>query len=167
MRPDTPPIIRDATPADAAAIAAIYSESVARGDATMDEEPWTTAQVEAQMAAQDAREGFLVLEQDGAVLGWGVFKRYSPRAGYRFAGETATYLRRDQTGRGHGTRLKRALIARCRDAGYHHLVARVAADNAASIAYNLRLGYEVVGVQRQIGYRDGRWLDVTILQLLL
>jgi L-amino acid N-acyltransferase YncA len=163
----TAPIIRDATPSDAADIAAIYSESVARGDATMDEAPWSAAHVTGLMAKHGDREGFIVLEQAGVVLGWGVFKRYSPRSGYRFAGETAAYLRRTQTGRGYGSRIKRALIERCRQAGYHHLVARVFADNAVSVVYNQRLGYEVVGIQRQIGFRGGQWVDVMILQLLL
>ena len=161
------PVIRDATPADAAAIAAIYTESVERGDATMDETPWTAAHVTGLMSTHSEREGFLVLEHGEELLGWGVYKRYSPRTGYRFAGETATYLRRDQTGAGHGSRIKRALIERCRASGYHHLVARVFADNTASVAYNQRLGYTIVGTQRQIGFRSGRWVDVTILQLLL
>ena len=159
--------IRAACPADAADIAAIYNQSVQQGDATMDDASWTAAGVLAMMAAHSDREGFIVLEQDGAVLGWGRYTGYSARAGYRFAGETATYLRREHTGRGYGTRLKAALIGRCRAAGYHHLVAKVFADNTASIAYNLRLGYEIVGTQHEIGFRDGRWVDVTILQLLL
>ena len=133
----------------------------------MDETLWSAERVCAMMAAHSEREGFIVLTEDAVVVGWGVYKRYSARVGYRFAGETATYLRRSHTGRGLGTRIKRALIDRCRAMGYHHLVAKVFADNAASVAYNQRLGYEVVGTQRQIGFRDGRWVDITILQLLL
>lgn len=159
--------IRTARPGDAVAIAWIYNQSIEQGDATMDESSWSAEQVHGMMAAHSTREGFIVLERDDAVIGWGVYKGYSSRAGYRFAAETAIYLRREHTGRGYGTRLKAALIGRCREAGYHHLVAKVFTDNTASIAYNLRLGYEVVGTQREIGFRDGRWVDVTILQLLL
>ena len=161
------PTVRDATAGDAARIAAIYNQAVAGGGATMDEEPWTSDSVQARMLAQDDMEGFLVLEQDGRVLGWSEYKRYSPRAGYRFAGETATYLDRSVRGQGLGTRLKEAVIARCRAVGYHHLVAKVFADNTASVRYNLRLGYEVVGTQREIGRRGGRWIDIVILQLIL
>lgn len=159
--------IRAARTADAADIAAIYNQSIEYGDATMDEASWSAAQVRLMMAAHSDREGFIVLELDGAVIGWGLYKGYSQRIGYRFAGETATYLRREHTGRGYGTRLKAALIRRCQAAGYHHLVAKVFSDNTASIAYNLRFGYEIVGTQHEIGFRDGRWVDVTILQLLL
>jgi phosphinothricin acetyltransferase len=162
--------IRDAVPgdaADAAAIAEIHNESVAAGDATMDEEIWTVDDVSRQQESFDAREGFLVLEDERGIHGWGIVKRYSDRAGYRFAGETAVFLRREMVRRGHGTRMKLALIERCRIWGYHHLVARILADNEASIEYNRRLGYEIVGRQREIGYRNGRWRDVVVMQLVL
>ena len=76
-------------------------------------------------------------------------------------------MRFDRLGQGIGSRIKRALIARCRELGYHHLVAKLLADNVASIEYNRKLGYEVVGVQREIGFKEGRWCDVVILQLIL
>ena len=159
--------IRDATAGDAASIAAIYNQAVSGGGATMDEASWTPSLVRTRMQAQDGMEGFLVLERDGAILGWSEYKRYSLRAGYRFAGETATYLDQGARGQGLGTRLKEAVIARCRTVGYHHLVAKVFADNTASVHYNLRLGYTVVGTQREIGRRGGRWIDIVILQLIL
>ncbi len=37
----------------------------------------------------------------------------------------------------------------------------------ASIEYNLRFGYEVVGIQREIGFKNGHWQDVAVLQLVL
>ena len=59
------------------------------------------------------------------------------------------------------------MIERCRAYGYHHLVAKILADNTRSIEYNLRFGYERVGVQREIGFKNGHWQDVAILQLVL
>ena len=63
--------------------------------------------------------------------------------------------------------MKKWIIAKCKELGYHHLVAKIFATNKASIAYNQKLGYEIVGTQREIGYVDGRWQDVTIMQLLI
>ena len=168
--PEQPPgdlVFRDATPADAAAIAGIYNASIAAGGATMDQEPKDAADIREQMAAFSPRETILLLEDSRDVLGWGIIKRYSDRKGYRFCCETAVYLRRDLTGRGLGTRIKLALIERCRRYGYHHLVAKIFAGNVASVEYNKKLGYEVVGTQKQIGYAGGRWQDIVILQLVL
>ncbi len=159
--------LRDATPADAAAVAEIYNASITAGGATMDQDLKSAGDIRRQMAAFSPRETILLLEAGTKVLGWGIIKKYSDRYGYRFCCETAVYLRRDLTGRGHGTRIKLALIERCRRYGYHHLVAKIFAGNVASIEYNKKLGYELVGTQREIGYAGGRWQDIVILQLVL
>lgn len=159
--------IRSATSADAAVIASILNASIRAQDSLMIETPVTAEDIAAEMTGFSAREGYLVLDVEGVVVGWGVLKRYSRRSGYRFAGETSVYLRRDRRGRGHGTRLQRALLDLAREHGYHHLVAKIWASNAASIAMHEKLGFEVVGIQREIGYVDGRWRDVAIMQCLL
>ena len=161
------PHIRDATPADAAVIAAIYNESIAANDSTMDDIPRTAADIRQQMAHFNDREVFLVLEQADEVLGWGIIKRYSDRPGYRFCCETAVYIRRALTRRGYGSRIEQALIDRCRQFGYHHLVAKIWATNIGSIQMHERCGYEIVGTQREIGYKNGQWQDVTIMQCIL
>ena len=47
------------------------------------------------------------------------------------------------------------------------MVAKIYAKNEASIEYNRKLGYEIVGTQKEIGYVGGEWLDVTIMQLII
>lgn len=159
--------LRPATPADADAIAAIYNQTVAAGDASMDEEPRSPESFRQRFAALSEREGFWVLEAAGEVLGWSSLKLYSDRAGYRFTAESTVYLRRELRGRGYGRRLGEALLASARELRYRHLVAKVLADNAGSIAFHESLGYELVGRQREVGFRDGRWVDVCILERLL
>jgi len=159
--------IRDCGPRDYATVADIYNESIRARDATMDLSEKSEGDIRALVEGFHEREALLVLEVEGVLVGWGIVKRYSDRLGYRTACETSVYLRRDARGRGLGTLLKRAVIERCRRLGYHHLVAKVWAANETSIAYNRKLGYEVVGVQREIGFVDGRWQDVVIMQLIL
>jgi phosphinothricin acetyltransferase len=161
------PHIRNATPADAAIIAAIYNESIVANDSTMDDIPNTPADIRQQMAHFNNREVFLVLEEEGEVLGWGIIKRYSDRPGYRFCCETAVYIRRALRRHGYGSRIEQALIDRCRQFGYHHLVAKIWATNVGSIQMHERFGYEIVGTQREIGFKNGQWQDVTIMQCVL
>lgn len=160
-------MIRLATPADAAVIASIHNETIATRSATMETEPKTAEGVAAWMAELSDREEVHVLELDGTVVGWGVLKLYSPRPGYRFTGETSVFLRHALRRQGHGTAIKHVLLARARHHGYHHLLARIVAANRESIAYNQRLGYELVGIQKEAGYLDGRFVDIAVLQLLL
>ena len=164
---------RPATPDDAGTVAEIYNESIRAGDSSMEETIQSDESIRALMAGFNRREGILLLEShDPAsgrteILGWGLIKRYSDRGGYRFAAETAVYLYRRAVGQGHGSRIKQALIDRCREVGYHHLVAKIFADNEMSLAYIKEFGYELVGIQKQIGFRNGRWQDIAILQLVL
>jgi L-amino acid N-acyltransferase YncA len=159
--------LRDATVADAGQLAAIYNATVLARDATMDLAPKNEQYFRELIAGLTEREALIVLAEREKVLGWGRIMRYSDREGYTTTCETAVYLRRELRRRGLGTRIKVDLIERCRKLGYHHLVAKVFAGNRASIDYNLRLGFEIVGTQREVGWVGGRWEDVTIMQLLL
>jgi L-amino acid N-acyltransferase YncA len=156
--------LRDAVPGDAPAIAAIYNESIGARDSTMQLEAVTAETVEGWIRGLGEREAVLVVVEDDAVVGYGVVKRYSDRGGYRYAAETSVYLRRARTGEELGSMLQAALIERCRVYGYHHLVAKLWAENEPSRALHRKFGYESVGVQREIGYVDGTWRDVLILQ---
>lgn len=161
--------LRDATVDDAAIVTEIYNRHIALGGACLEDEPKSQDELRRQIEAFGPREALLLLESASRpeVIGWGIIKRYSERSGYRFTCETAVYLRPGSEGRGHGSRIKRALIDRCRHLGYRHMVAKILARNTASIEYNKRLGYEVVGVQRDVGYQNGQWQDVVILQYVL
>jgi L-amino acid N-acyltransferase YncA len=161
------PVLRAATAKDAAQIAAIYNETVLARDATMDLKPKDELYFRELIDGLAEREAMIVLAEGERALGWGRIMRYSDREGYSTTCETAVYLRRELRRQGLGTRIKLELLQRCRALGYHHLVAKVYAGNRASIDYNLRLGYQIVGTQREVGWVNGRWEDVTIMQLVL
>lgn len=159
--------IRDVTFEDAAAITSIYNESVAARDSTMQLEAVDVETVKAVIRTQQSREALLAGENAGLVVGYGRVKRYSDRGGYRHAAETSVYIRRDRTGRGLGTQIQSALIDRCRSYNYHHLVARMWATNERSRALHRSFGYDLVGIQNEIGYVDGEWRDVAVMQKVL
>ena len=157
--------IRPASISDCEAMAAIYAQSQAAHDSTM-EMNTNAATFEARLDGLHPREALVVVE-DGGLVGWGIVKRYSDRVGYRVACETSIYLDRSRRGRGYGKALQARLMEICRELGYHHVVAKIWASNQASIAFHERFGFEMVGVQKEIGYIAGRWRDVAILQCLL
>ena len=115
----------------------------------------------------DEREAILMMEEGGDEVGYGAIKRYSDRGGYRFSAETSVYLRRARAGEGLGTELQAALIERSRAYDYHHLVAKLWAANERSRALHRKFGYNLVGIQREIGCVDGEWRDVAIMQKVL
>jgi phosphinothricin acetyltransferase len=159
-------LIRPATIADAADISRIHNASIAANDSTMQERPTQVSDAKSLVQSNDGRSITLVLEIERQVVGWGRVWPYSTRAGYRFAAETAIFLDKQYRGKGLGTMLQSALVTVSRQLGYHHLVAKIFAENAVSIQMHLRIGYERVGIQREIGHKGDSWRDVAILQFI-
>ncbi len=159
--------IKEASPEDFPLIAAIYNEYIMAGNATMEESLKTEKNITAWVDKFHERERLYVLKEDEITVGWGIIKRYSDREGYRFACETAVYLTDKKRGLGYGTMIKQHLIEACKKMNYKHLVAKIFATNTASIEYNLKMGYSIVGIQKQIGFKKGKWMDIAILQYVI
>lgn len=157
--------IRKAQPPDAESIASIYNEYVDRGGATFDAVHWSQEQVIKQLENPPPDAWFVAVhEETGFVHGWASVHRFSLRHGYRFSLETAIYLRPDSHGAGIADRLQQRLDEQCLESGIHHLMAKIVADNERSLAFHRRHGFEMVGVQREVGNMVGHWIDVAIMQ---
>lgn len=159
--------IRDYTMNDIIDITNIYNEAIVKQNATMDDEIKKNDYMENLVKGFNSRETILILENKSYIIGWGIIKRYSDRKGYYFCCETSVYLRQSQKRKGYGSLIKEALIERCNEYNYHHIVAKIFANNKASIEYNKQYGYSIVGIQKEIGYKKGKWQDIVIMQLLL
>jgi L-amino acid N-acyltransferase YncA/glutathione synthase/RimK-type ligase-like ATP-grasp enzyme len=160
-------VIRSANRCDDAAIAAILQDAIEVGGVTMEAGPVAAPQIASKREQLDRRERLLVAECRGEVVGWAEAKLYSPRKGYEKCCETSIYLRGSEEGRGIGRRLYQALLLQVKDQRFEHVVARIVAGNDRSLAFHRAAGFDVVGVQRNIGFLGGRWYDVVILQNLL
>ena len=157
--------IKHATNDDAAGIASIYAHYVAAKNATFDTEAWTSAQTE-KLVSCNPPEVFWVARKT-RVLGWASARRFSVRPGYKHSLESAVYVDPECCGLGIGTQLMKQLFEHCTNSGIHHLMAKIIADNRASLDFHERLGFETVGKQLEVGRVDGRWVDIIILQKLL
>lgn len=159
--------LRLAQPEDYGAIARIYNEAIAHGGLTMDGVFYTAATIAAIAEKMTDRECFLIAATATQVVGWGVIKRYSDRLGYQACCETSIYLSFSETGNGYGTALQKALMAKAIAYNYHHIIVKIVAGNQSSIRFHERFGFELVGIQKEIGYMNGTWYDIAIMQCLL
>lgn len=148
-------------------IAEVYNEAVRAGNSTADQETKDAAYFRTRMKQFGKNEGYFILRRAGIPLGWAAIFHYSDRLGYRYTCETATYLRGPERGKGLGMRFKKFILERCGEFGYHHVVAKIFSDNKASLLYNQKLGYEIVGEQKEVAFENGVWKNVTILQKIL
>lgn len=173
--PDTPPkntspiepLIRDAVGADAPALMRIYNREVLETTATLDAEPRSLEDQTRWLEERSGGHAVIVAEIDGAVAGFASLSSFKARAAYRPTVENSVYVDPDYQRRGLGRLLMQEIIDRARLHGFHSMIARIAEGNPGSIALHESFGYHVVGVEREVGRKFGRWLDVTEMQLML
>ncbi len=160
------PSIRSAEDRDTAAVTAIHAHHVLHGSASFETTPPDAAEMaRRRMALVDGGYPYLVAEQDGTLLGYAYAGAYRPRAAYRDTVEDSIYLHPDAMGRGIGSQLLPALIQACEARCFRQMVAVVGdSANLPSIHVHERHGFRRVGTLEAVGHKNGRWLDIVLLQ---
>lgn len=158
-------LIRDAVETDIGQITAIYNEVLTTSTAIYNDRP---AAVDERLSWWRSRgaQGFPVLvAADGQqIAGFASFGDFRAWPGYRFTVEGTVHIRSDSRGHGVGTELLKAIVARARAMGKHVMIAGVDSENAASLRFLERFGFERAGRLREVGYKFERYLDLMFLQ---
>jgi L-amino acid N-acyltransferase YncA len=157
-------VIRRAHLGDAARVAQIYNHYVLHSTATFDTEPKTAEDRVRWLEEHDDQHPVLVGSIDGYVVAWGSLSRWSARPAWRHTVEASVYVDSEFTGRGIGPSMTEALVAEAREAGHHAVIGQIVAENVASLSTSERLGFERVGVLREVGRKFDRWLDVVLME---
>jgi L-amino acid N-acyltransferase YncA len=162
-----PLTIRPAVLADAGEICRIYNQGIEDRQATLETILRTPDERRAWLQGRSPRHPVLVAERGGAIVGWASLNPFNPRACYDHVGDFSLYVEREARGSGVGRRLLEALIARARALGYHKLVLAAFPYNAAGCTLYERCGFRTVGIYREQGMLDGKWVDVILMEQLL
>ena len=160
--------VRLAERRDAAAIRAIYNVEVAESTVTFDLVPRSLdEQIEWLDEHSGAHPAVVAIDETGEVVGFGSLSPFHPRPAYRPTVEDSVYVRRDRRGQGVGRLLLEELVRLAVDHGFHSVMARIVGHHEASIALHEACAFELVGTEREVGRKFGRWLDVVELQRML
>jgi phosphinothricin acetyltransferase len=158
------PLIRDATPADAEAIAAIHNDGIAERVATFQT---ATQTAEDAIKRMENGLGVVVAELDGKVVAWASAAPYERYSYYDGIAEVTVFVGPQARRRGIGRALLQALAVKAEENGRYKLFGKIFATNAPSIELFKAAGYDEVGVHRRHGRLDGEWRDVVLVELLL
>ncbi len=159
---------RLAGPADAEAIRSIYNAEVVGSTVTFDLVPRSREEQLAWLAEhRGAHAAIVAVDGSGTVVGFASISPYRPRPAYSTTVEDSVYVHRDQRGQGIGRALLEDLVRLSGAHGFHSVMARVVGGHEASIALHRACGFELVGIEREVGRKFGRWLDVAVMQRLL
>lgn len=152
---------------DAEAIRAIYNAEVVASTSTFDLVPRTPAEQEAWLREHSGAYPAIVAVEGGEVIGFAALSPFRDRPAYATTVEDSVYVRADWQGRGVGKALLRELLRLAAAHGFHAVIARIGGHNEASIALHRSCGFEIVGIEREVGRKFGRWLDVVEMQRLV
>lgn len=159
--------VRLATVDDVEATREIYNLEVTESTVTFDLVPRTAAEQREWLTARSGAHAVLVAEDQGEIVGFASLSPFRDRPAYSTTVEDSVYVRRDQQGHGIGKLLLTELVALATSHGFHAMIARIVGGHEASIALHRAAGFDVVGTEREVGRKFGRWLDVVEMQRLL
>lgn len=161
------PVIRNAVTEDVPAIRDIYAAHVEHGAWSYDDAPPSLEEITRRYERiQHYNMPFLVAELGGRVVGFTYAAPYRPgRANYRYTVQDSIYLADGMAGKGIGRALLAALIRECAAKGYRQMVAFIGGiENQHSIRMHASQGFEQAGILKEVGHRNGKWVDNVIMQ---
>ena len=160
--------VREATDADLPAILDIYNHAIETTTAVFSYAPHTL-EMRRQWFAEKRAKGHPVLVADaaGQVAGFATYGPFRAWPAYRYSVEHSVYVAHGQRRRGFARGLMGQLLTRARAQDLHAVIGGIVSENAASLALHRQLGFEQVAHFREVGYKFGRWLDLTFMQVVL
>jgi phosphinothricin acetyltransferase len=161
-------VIRDASAErDAAACAALYAPYVRDTPISLEDEPPTAREIAARIESTTRTHPWLVAHDETELIGYAYATRHRERACYRWATDVTVYVAPARQRSGIGRALYRTLFGLIAEQGFRIACAGITLPNAASVGLHEALGFQPVGVYRNIGWKLGAWHDVGWWQLEL
>jgi len=161
---------------DIGAITEIYADAVMRTTATYEINAPNEAEMRQRLADSVQANGFpcFVAEETTCsppILGYAYVTAYRPRPAYRYAVEHSVYVAPSARRRGVGRLLMTAIIQECEKMGFRQIIAVIGEsgegnlENNESVRFHQKLGFRISGTLQGSGFKFGRWLDTTLMQL--
>jgi phosphinothricin acetyltransferase len=184
-----PLTVRLATVEDAAAICRIYNQGIEDRVATLETELRTPDERRTWLTSRSPRHPVIVAEEraperageavgraperagearePASPIGWGSLNVYNAREAYRFVADFSIYVDRAWRGKGVGDLMLTRLVDLAREHGYHKMVLSAFPTNAGGMALYGKHGFRTVGIYKEQGLLDGKWVDTIIMEKLL
>jgi L-amino acid N-acyltransferase YncA len=160
--------IRLADPAaDADALRAIYAPYVTETVISFEYAIPSVETMRERIAKTLEFHPWLVYEQEGAVIGYAYAGKHRERAAYQWSTDVSVYVSPQHHRKGIGRALYTELFALLRRQGFCNAFAGITLPNDASVGVHRAMGFEMIGMYQQVGYKFGRWHDTGWMQLRL
>lgn len=160
--------IREAGDGDAEAVAAVLNWAIRETDTTFRSTLRSAEEIVGELRSKRvAGYPYLVGLLDGRIVGLATYSQFRANEGYRHTMEHSIILLPEAQGRGIGRQLMNSVSMYARERGVHSLMAGVSGANPNGVAFHAALGFETVGCLPEVGFKNGVWLDLVVMQLRL
>jgi phosphinothricin acetyltransferase len=159
--------IRPAKHEDLESILDIYNEAVRNTTATFDTIERTNEQQYAWFAKHKSNHPVFIAEENDVVVGWASLSAWSDRAAYDGTVEVSVYVHHEHRGKGIGKKLLEVITLEGKRVNNHTILSRISAGNDVSIHIHEALGYNHIGIMKEVGKKFGKYIDVHLMQLVL
>ena len=160
-------LIRPAEAKDAEAIAAIYAPHVTSGVASFEAIAPDAAEMRVRIADTTRTHPWLVCEKAGEIIGYAYASNHSARAAYIWSVNVTVYISQAHHRGGVGRTLYTALFELLRRQGFYNAYAGITVPNAGSVGLHEAMGFRLIGMYPEVGFKFGAWRDVGWWHLLL
>ena len=157
-------IIRNASIKDLDVITNIYNKAIKKTVVTFDTEEKSIDEQMTWFQEHGPKNPIIVAEETGNILGWAALSKYSTRCAYSDTAEISLYVKDEYQDRGIGKKLMEKIINEGEKAGLHVVIARISEGNKKSIHLHKSVGFEHVGIMKEVGIKFGKRLDVYLMQ---
>lgn len=160
--------IREYQETDAVAILEIINYNILNATALYDYNIRSLEQ-QIQILESKLKAGFpvIVAEENGKVVGFGMYSEFRFREAYKFTVEHSVYVHQDSQGKGIGKELLARLIQLAKEQKLHTMIGVIDSENQNSIDFHHKMGFSTVGIIKESGFKFNRWLNSVFVQLIL
>ena len=156
--------VRLASENDITAITRIQNQGIEDRVATLDSQAHSVQEQLDWFNGHGSQEPIVVAEYGGEVIGWASLSQFSHRKAYAGVKELSVYVERGWRGRGVGTQLLARLLQMAPQLDIYKIVLNTLPFNRRAIALYRKLGFRTVGIWRNQGKLDNRWIDVLLME---
>lgn len=153
-------IIRNVHIKDAAPVLDIYKPYIEKTSITFET---TVPDVEVfaeRIKMYTEKYPWFVAEEKGNIIGYAYASKHREREAYQWCVESSVYVNTEYHNKGIAKQLYETLFAALQQRGFINVYAGITLPNPASYSFHIKMGFNPVGVYKNIGYKLGAWHDV-------
>lgn len=154
------PTIRLVQAGDAVDIQKIYAPNVRDSPVSFERTPPSADEIANRIENDHPQLPWLVCEDDGSVVGYAYAGPHRTREAYQWSVDSSVYVHEDCQREGIARGLYISLFEILRLQGFYNVYAGIALPNPASVGFHESMGFEPIGVYKNVGYTNGSWHDV-------